>query len=79
MMVAMHKHCPKMANEKFASYISQKGLSQRALGDLMGQSAASINLKLQGKVAWQQRDLVRLNELFGITSDFVLGIDKESN
>lgn len=78
-MIVMNKHRSVRTNEEFVSYISKKGLSQRALGQLMGQSAASINLKLQGKVAWQQKDLMRLNELFGIPSDFVLGIEKESD
>lgn len=60
------------------TWIRQMGLSYRALATVMGQSAASISKKVIGIVPWQQSDLMRLHDHYGLSADFVLGLSTTS-
>ena len=76
-MVVMNKHELVLTNRNMKSWVEKNQISQRRLGQLLGLDGSTVNGKLNGRIGWQQRDLVRLNELFGLSSDFVLGLDVE--
>ncbi len=56
------------------TWLRDQGISYRRLAEMLGQSASSICLKVNGRVGWQADDLLKLYALFGLSSDFVLGI-----
>lgn len=56
------------------TWLRDQGISYRCLAAMLGQSGSSICLKVNGQVDWQADDLLRLYALFGLSSDFVLGI-----
>jgi plasmid maintenance system antidote protein VapI len=76
-MIVMNKQQPVSPNRNMKHWVEKNQISQRKLGRLMGLDGSTINGKLNGRIGWQQRDLVRLNELFGLSSDFVLGLNAE--
>lgn len=55
-------------------WLKSQGLSYSALAGLLGQTSVNISNKVRGKTTWQQKDLIALHQLFGLSSDFVLGI-----
>ena len=61
-------------NSPMKHWLSMRGISYRQLASSLHQSAASVSLKVNGKTAWQQSDLLDLNRLYGLPADFVLGI-----
>lgn len=65
--------CSEMRN-----WMRQQGLTYRSLALLMEQSASNICKKIQGDVEWQSSDLRFLHDTFGLSSDFVLGLDGEA-
>lgn len=56
------------------TWLRDQDISYRRLAEMLGQSASSICLKVNGRVDWQADDLLRIYGLFGLSSDFVLGI-----
>lgn len=60
------------------AWMQQQRLTYRSLARLMGQSASNICKKVQGEVEWQSADLRFLHDEFGLSSDFVLGLDGEA-
>lgn len=56
-------------------WLVEKGLSYRDFAAIMGQSPSSICKKVNGKTAWQQQDLLFLYDHYGLSADFVLGIN----
>lgn len=66
-----------MVDNRMKKWAALQGYTYASLAAALGLSKASVSMKINGLVAWQQRDLVRLNELFGLSSDFVLGLDVE--
>lgn len=56
------------------TWLRDQGISYRRLAVMLGQSGSSICLKANGHVDWQADDLLKLYALFGLSSDFVLGI-----
>ncbi|KFI93511.1 Xre family transcriptional regulator [Bifidobacterium saguini DSM 23967] len=61
-------------NSPMKEWLSDHGISYRKLAAEMGQSHASIAMKVNGDVAWQQKDLLFLHDRYGLSSDFVIGI-----
>lgn len=55
-------------------WLRDHDLSYRQVARQMGQSAASVSKKINGQVAWQQKDLVFFHDHYGLSSDFVLGL-----
>ncbi len=62
-------------------WVKQQGLTYRQLASAMGISASVLCQKLNGQTRWQEDDLRWLNDHYGLSSDFVLGlpIDKHSS
>lgn len=60
------------------SWMQEQGLTYRSLAAEMGLSATSVWQKVHGDVQWQLRDLVFFHDKFGLSSDFVLGLDGEA-
>lgn len=56
----------------------EHGYTQLALAQKLNQSASTISLKERGLMPWQQSDLQALHDEFGLSSDFVLGLDGEA-
>lgn len=56
-------------------WLVENGLSYRDFAAIMGQSPSSICKKVNGETAWQQKDLLFLHDHYGLSSDFVLGIN----
>lgn len=56
-------------------WLVENGLSYRDFAAIMGQSPSSICKKVNGETAWQQKDLLFLYDHYGLSSDFVLGIN----
>ena len=50
-------------------------VSQSALAADMGQSASTLSQKENGHLGWQQKDLLFLYDHYGLSADFVLGIN----
>lgn len=55
-------------------WLQENGISYRRLAAEMGQSASGLCKKVNGETAWQQSDLIFLNTAYGLSSDFVLGL-----
>lgn len=56
-------------------WLVENGLSYRDFAAIMGQSPSSICKKVNGETAWQQKDLLFLYDHYGLSADFVLGIN----
>lgn len=56
------------------AWLSDSGISQRQLAELMNLTASTINGKVNGWIAWQPDDLTFLHDRYGLSSDFVLGL-----
>ena len=56
-------------------WLVENGLSYRDFAAIMGQSPSSICKKVNGETAWQQKDLLFLHDHYGLSADFVLGIN----
>lgn len=56
-------------------WLAAHGVSYRELAEGSGQSKANISGKVNGHIAWQPRDLRFLHERYGLSADFVLGIE----
>lgn len=56
-------------------WLVENGLSYRDFAAIMGQSPSSICKKVNGETAWQQKDLLFLYDRYGLSADFVLGIN----
>ncbi|NEG89810.1 XRE family transcriptional regulator [Bifidobacterium aerophilum] len=60
---------------RMKEWLMNQGLSYREFASIMGQSPSSIWKKINGETAWQQKDLLFLHDRYGLSSDFVLGLD----
>ena len=62
-------------------WMQAQGLSYRRLAADMRQSPSGLCKKINGRTKWQEDDLRWLNDHYGLSSDFVLGlpIDKHSS
>lgn len=56
-------------------WLKNQGISYRKLASSMGQSASSVCKKVNGETPWQQCDLLFLYDHYGLSADFVLGIN----
>lgn len=54
-------------------------LTYRSLAELMDQSPSNVWKKVNGKMAWQSSDLRFFHDKYGLSSDFVLGLDGEAD
>ncbi|THG24036.1 XRE family transcriptional regulator [Bifidobacterium pseudolongum] len=61
-----------------SQWMRSQSLTYRSLANQMGQSSSNIWKKVNGKMAWQPADLRFLHDTFGLSSDFVLGLDGEA-
>lgn len=64
-----------MSNMKL--WLRKEGISYKRLGIILGQSDSNISQKVNGNTAWQASDLLHLHELYGLSSDFILGISSK--
>ncbi|PLS29652.1 XRE family transcriptional regulator [Bifidobacterium margollesii] len=60
-------------NNPIKMWLSANHISYRQLATAMGQSPASISLKVNGQVGWNRNDLKFLKQRYGLSADFVLG------
>ncbi|MEF2737513.1 MAG: XRE family transcriptional regulator [Bifidobacterium choerinum] len=74
----MKTHEERNSPSCMREWMTAQGLTYRTLAFSMGQSASNICKKVQGLVAWQPADLRFLHDEFGLSSDFVLGLDGEA-
>lgn len=63
-----------MPNTRIKEWLSSQGISYRRLAAEMGQSPASVSQKVNRQTRWQEDDLRWLNDHYGLSSDFVLGL-----
>jgi cyanate lyase len=70
----MFQQTSTVHDNRMKIWLHEKRISYRSLAMTLGQSAASVSKKVNGEVAWQQKDLVALHSRFGLSSDFVLGL-----
>lgn len=74
MLSSMIQQTSTVHDNRMKIWLHEKRISYRSLAMTLGQSAASVSKKVNGEVAWQQKDLVALHSSFGLSSDFVLGL-----
>jgi plasmid maintenance system antidote protein VapI len=55
-------------------WLREKGITYRKLAEVLNQTDANISEKVNGNTAWQQHDLVMLHRVYGLSSDYVLGL-----
>lgn len=55
-------------------WMQAQGLSYRRLAAAMCQSPSGLYKKINGQTKWQEDDLRWLNDHYGLSSDFVLGL-----
>lgn len=55
-------------------WLNQRGISYRALAADMGLSPSAVCKRINGQVDWTSTDLLFLNDRYGLSSDFVLGL-----
>lgn len=67
-----------MTRSTFVEWRKEQGITQAALAASLNQSRASISFKERNLTPWQQRDLQILHDRYGLSSDFVLGLDGEA-
>lgn len=60
---------------RLKEWLVANGVSYRELAEGSGQSKANISGKVNGQIAWQPHDLRYLHEQYGLSADFVLGLD----
>lgn len=60
-----------MSNMK--RWLRAQGISYASLAQKLNQTDGNISQKVNGKTSWQQRDLRLLRQIYGLSSDFVLG------
>ena len=60
------------------AWLRSNNISYRRLAEIMKQSPASISQKVNCKTAWSAEDLRLLHDEFGLSADFVLGLDGEA-
>lgn len=53
-------------------------LTYRSLAERMEQSPSNVWKKVNGKMAWQPDDLRFFHDEYGLSSDYVLGLDGEA-
>ena len=63
-----------MSNMK--RWLKARGISYSALAIILGQTTASISNKVNGITPWQQKDLLKINEEYGLSADFVINLSK---
>lgn len=54
-------------------WLVEHDISQVEIAQVCKQTPGTVSLKMNGKVAWQQRDLKALHDAYGLSADFVLG------
>lgn len=67
-----------MANA-IASERRRAGLTQRALADRLGVSLSKVSRWETGRCVPFGADLVKMHEVFGCSTDYLLGISEERN
>lgn len=55
-------------------WMQSRGLSYSALAGMLNQTPVNVSNKVRGNTTWQQSDWIALHRLFGLSSDFVIGI-----
>lgn len=71
----MHKQMIQHSvSSPMKTWLRNQDVSYRRLTAMRGQSASDICLNAEECVGWQANDMLKLYGLFGLSSDFVLGI-----
>lgn len=63
---------------KMSQWMHTQLLTYRSLAEHMEQSPSNVWKKVNGKMAWSAEDLRLLHDEFGLSADFVLGLDGEA-
>lgn len=61
-----------MSNMKH--WLKARGIPYSSLAAMLGQTTANVSNKINGITPWQQKDLLKINEEFGLSSDFVIDL-----
>lgn len=73
----------KKIGSRIATEREKKGLTQGALGKLLGQSDESKQTRLskleKGTLTPNLPELIKMSEIFGVTTDYLLGISDSKN
>lgn len=59
-------------------WMQSQSLTYRSLARRMEQSPSNVWKKVNGHMAWQSSDLRFFHDEFGLSADFVLGLDGEA-
>ena len=73
----MSKQRQAISNTPMKNWCADNEIPQRQLADVLNLTVATVNGKLNGWIAWQPRDLVIIHNVYGLSSDFVLGISEQ--
>ncbi|WP_276829996.1 XRE family transcriptional regulator [Bifidobacterium coryneforme] len=63
-----------MSNMK--KWLKNHGIPYSSLAVLLGQSSANISNKVNGITPWQEKDLLKINEQYGLSADFVINLPR---
>lgn len=73
-MYVMTKQRVYKTDTPIRKWLEKACISQADLARELGVTRQTINGKVNGWMSWTQRDLVKLNQAYGLTADFILGI-----
>lgn len=57
-------------------WLRSNNITQSKAAHDLGLAVSTFNNKLNGGTSWLDSDLRRINKLYGLSSDFVLGLEK---
>lgn len=60
----------------FKGWLTEHHIVQRSAAETLDLPVGTFNRKLNGEIAWLDRDLRRINKVYGLSADFVLGLNK---
>ncbi|WP_339350377.1 helix-turn-helix domain-containing protein [Bifidobacterium indicum] len=61
-----------MSNMK--RWLKARGIPYSSLAAMLGQTTANVSNKINGITPWQQKDLLKINEEYGLSADFVINL-----
>ena len=68
-------NCKEVFKERLKELIAEKGLNNQKLSDLTGIPRTSISNWINGRRTVQIEALVQLALFFGVTTDYLLGLE----
>lgn len=68
-------NCKKIFSERLKDLINEKGLNNQKVSDLTGIPRTSISNWINGRRTVQIEALVQLALFFGVTTDYLLGLE----